>query len=166
MRPTRRSPGGGPSSRLPAPVRRQRGPQAQRLQPVYAYDDLDHRSFRDFLNLPEMRATVDAHFSALEKSDALDGMDSFYQRAYAMISSDKARAAFSIKDEPDKLREDYGLNEAGQRMLLARRLVEAGVRFVSLTYGGWDHHDNIKTNIENQLPPFDQAFLCPTTMSS
>ncbi len=111
-----------------------------------------------FADRREMRAAVDAHFSALEKSDALDGMDSFYQRAYAMISSDKARAAFAIKDEPEKLREEYGINAAGQRMLLARRLVEAGVRFVSLTYGGWDHHDNIKSAINNQMPSFDQAF--------
>ncbi|HAM70385.1 MAG TPA: DUF1501 domain-containing protein [Verrucomicrobiales bacterium] len=111
-----------------------------------------------FASRKEMRAVVDAHFSALEKSDLLDGMDSFYQRAYSMVSSEKARAAFAIKDEPDKLRDDYGRNEAGQRMLLARRLVEAGVRFVSLTYGGWDHHDNIKNGITGQLPKFDQAF--------
>lgn len=111
-----------------------------------------------FAQRREMRAAVDAHFSSLEKSDALDGMDSFYQRAYAMISSEKARAAFSIKDEPDKLREEYGMNAAGQRMLMARRLVEAGVRFVSLTYGGWDHHDNIRNAITGQLPRFDQAF--------
>lgn len=105
-----------------------------------------------------MRAVVDDHFSKLEKSDALDGMDSFYQRAYAMVSSDKARAAFSIADEPEKLRNDYGQNDAGQRMLLARRLVESGVRFVSLTYGGWDHHDNIKNAFGTQMPKFDQAF--------
>jgi hypothetical protein len=111
-----------------------------------------------FAERREMRAVVDAHFSALEKSDALDGMDSFYQRAYAMISSDKARAAFDIKQEPQKLREEYGLNQAGQRMLLARRLVEAGVRFVSLTYGGWDHHDNIKRANERNMPDFDRAF--------
>ncbi|HXG48990.1 MAG TPA: DUF1501 domain-containing protein [Methylomirabilota bacterium] len=106
----------------------------------------------------EMRAAVDAHFSALEKSDALDGMDAFYQRAYAMISSEKARAAFSLNDEPEKVREEYGANQAGLRMLLARRLVEAGVRFVSLTYGGWDHHDNIKNGMNSQLPRFDRAF--------
>lgn len=111
-----------------------------------------------FATRREMRAVVDAHFSALEKSDALDGMDAFYQRAYSMISSDKARAAFAIGDEPEKLREEYGKNQAGQRMLLARRLVEAGVRFVSLTYGGWDHHDNIKNAMNSQLPRFDQAF--------
>jgi uncharacterized protein (DUF1501 family) len=105
-----------------------------------------------------MRAAVDAHFSSLEKSDALEGMDSFYQRAYAMISSEKARAAFAISDEPDKLRDEYGRNTAGQRMILARRLVESGVRFVSLTYGGWDHHDNIKNAITGQMPNFDQAF--------
>jgi hypothetical protein len=111
-----------------------------------------------FAERREMRAVVDAHFSALEKSDALEGMDSFYDRAYAMISSDKARAAFSMKDEPDKLKDEYGRNAAGQRMLLARRLVEAGVRFVSLTYGGWDHHDNIKNAMNGQMPNFDQAF--------
>jgi hypothetical protein len=106
----------------------------------------------------EMRAVVDAHFSTLEKSDALAGMDSFYERAYAMMSSDKAREAFDLKKEPDNLRDDYGRNGAGQRLLLARRLVEAGVRFVSLTYGGWDHHDNIRNGVSNQMPQFDQAF--------
>jgi hypothetical protein len=111
-----------------------------------------------FTERRQMRAVVDAHFSALEKSDALAGMDSFYERAYAMMSSDKARAAFDLKAEPDKMRDEYGRNAAGQRMLLARRLVEAGVRFVSLTYGGWDHHDNIRNGVTNQMPAFDQAF--------
>ena len=111
-----------------------------------------------FAERRQMRTVVDEHFSALEKSDALDGMDSFYQRAYAMISSDKARAAFDLGKETAALRDDYGRNAAGQRMLLARRLVESGVRFVSLTYGGWDHHDNIKNGVANQMPAFDQAF--------
>jgi uncharacterized protein (DUF1501 family) len=85
-------------------------------------------------------------------------MDTFYERAYAMMSSDKARAAFDLKQEPAKLRDDYGRNPAGQRMLLARRLVEGGVRFVSLTYGSWDHHDNIRSGVANQMPAFDKAF--------
>jgi hypothetical protein len=105
-----------------------------------------------------MREVVDAHFSKVEKADVLDGMDSFYQRAYSMISSEKARAAFDIEAEKSELRDQYGRNSAGQRMILARRLVEAGVRFVSLTYGGWDHHDNIRNANNNQMPPFDQAF--------
>lgn len=111
-----------------------------------------------FAERREMRAVVDSHFSAMEKSDALDGMDSFYQRAYAMLSSTSARAAFDLKQEPEKLRNEYGRNAAGQRMLLARRLVEAGTRFVTMTYGGWDHHDNIRNGISNQLPAFDQAY--------
>jgi len=111
-----------------------------------------------FTSRREMRAVVDAHFSSLEKSDALDGMDSFYERAYSLISSDKARAAFAIKDEPDKVRDSYGRNAAGQRMLLARRLVESGVRFVTLTYGSWDHHDNIKGANASQMPNFDKAY--------
>ncbi len=111
-----------------------------------------------FAERREMREVVEAHFSSMEKSDALDGMDSFYQRAYAMISSDKARAAFDLGQEQAAVRDEYGRNAAGQRMLLARRLVESGVRFVSMTYGGWDHHDNIKNGVSNQMPSFDQAY--------
>ena len=101
---------------------------------------------------------VNDHFVTKEKADSLDAVDSFYQRAYAMVSSEKAREAFNINAEPDKLRDEYGRNTAGARMLLARRLVEGGVRFVTLTYGGWDMHDNIQNSINSQLPPFDQAF--------
>ena len=111
-----------------------------------------------FAKRRSMRSIVDSHFSALEKSDALDGMDSFYQRAYAMISSPEARDAFDINKEPAKLRDEYGRNTAGGRFLLARRLVEAGVRMVSTTYGGWDHHQNIAAANNSQMPPFDQAF--------
>ena len=56
------------------------------------------------------------------------------------------------------MKERYGKNTAGQRMLLSRRLVEAGVRFVSLTYGGWDMHQNIEAGFERQGPELDQAF--------
>jgi Protein of unknown function (DUF1501) len=101
---------------------------------------------------------VNDHFRKIEKSDALDAVDTNYQRAYAMISSQKAREAFDIGKEPKAIRDEYGRNEAGARMLLARRLVEAGVRFVTLTYAGWDHHDNIAPNMRNQLRVFDQAF--------
>ena len=101
---------------------------------------------------------VDEHFKAAEKSDAITAMDSFYQSAYGLISSQKAREAFDISKETDKLRDEYGRNSAGQRFLLARRLVEAGVRMVSVNYGGWDHHSNIKDAFTGQAPNFDQAF--------
>ncbi len=103
-------------------------------------------------------STVDEHFRTLEKSDSLDAMDSFYQAAYSLVSSQSAREAFNLADEPEKFRKAYGENEAGQRMLMARRLVEAGVRFVSMTYGGWDMHAKIQDGITRSLPPFDQAY--------
>ncbi|MCS6977472.1 MAG: DUF1501 domain-containing protein [Gemmatales bacterium] len=105
-----------------------------------------------------MLEAVNEHFAKKEKSDNVAAMDTFYERAYSLISSQKAREAFDINAEPAALRDEYGRNAAGQRMLLARRLVEAGVRFVSLTYGGWDMHTSIKDGMSGQLPAFDQAF--------
>jgi hypothetical protein len=125
-------------------------------------------SVRD-LNLPKgideqrfsrrrtMLETVDDHFRSLEESDALDAMDSFYQRAYSLISSKEAREAFDVAAEPDAIKLEYGKNSAGMRMLMCRRLVEAGVRFVSMTYGSWDHHTNLAGAFKRQIPPFDQA---------
>lgn len=114
--------------------------------------------FDRFGKRQRMLDIVNNHFNETEKSDSLDAVDSFYQRAYAMISSEKAREAFDISKEPDALRDEYGRNQAGARMLLARRLVEAGVRFVTMTYGGWDMHDNIDGGIRRLLPPFDQGY--------
>ncbi|MBX3422102.1 MAG: DUF1501 domain-containing protein [Pirellulaceae bacterium] len=102
-------------------------------------------------------STVNDYFAARHNSDAVGAMDSFYERAYGLINSPAARQAFDISQEPQELRDAYGQNQAGQRLLLARRLVEAGARFVSLTYGGWDLHDNITPNTRNLMPPLDQG---------
>ncbi len=101
---------------------------------------------------------VNDHFRQREQSDALDAMDSFYQKAYSLVSSKEAREAFDINKEPGKIRNRYGRHEFGARMLIARRLVESGVRFVSLTCGGWDHHDKIEQAMNKNVPRFDQAF--------
>ncbi len=101
---------------------------------------------------------VNGHFREKEKSDSLDSLDTFYNRAYSLISSKEAREAFDIEKEDPKIRDKYGRNTAGARMLLARRLVESGVRFVTMTYGGWDHHDSIDRNMKAQVPSFDQAY--------
>ena len=111
-----------------------------------------------FASRRQMMDAVNDHFARKEKSDNLDAMDTFYQRAYGLISSEKARDAFDINKEDAKLRDAYGRNAAGQRLLLARRLVEAGVRFVTLTYGGWDLHNGIVQGTKSQLPQLDQAF--------
>jgi len=101
---------------------------------------------------------VNHYFAQRDASDAVQAMDSFYQRAYSMISSPHAREAFDLEKEDGKLRDAYGRNQAGQRMLMARRLVEAGVRLVTLTYGGWDMHANITDGMNRTMPAFDQAF--------
>ena len=100
---------------------------------------------------------VNEHFHAKEQADGIDAMDTFYERAYGLISSQSAREAFDIEKEDGKLRDAYGRNQAGQRMLLARRLVESGVRLVNLTYGSWDHHTGVADAMRGQMPAFDQA---------
>ena len=117
--------------------------------------DVDNKRFT---SRRSMLDAVNNHFVSKEKADGLEAMDTFYQRAYGLISSQKAREAFNINAEPAKLRDEYGRHAAGQRMLLARRLVGAGVRLVSLTYGGWDMHNNIKASMADQAPAFDQGF--------
>lgn len=101
---------------------------------------------------------VNDHFVSKEKADSLDAVDTFYKRAYGMVSSQEARDAFNINAEPDAIRDEYGRNTAGARMLLARRLVEAGSRFITMTYGGWDMHGNIHNSMNSQMPAFDQGF--------
>ena len=68
-----------------------------------------------------------------------------------------AGGAFAIDREPDSLRDRYGRGTAGQSMLLARRLVEAGTRFVTVSHAGWDHHANLHDALDQKLPEFDRA---------
>ena len=90
------------------------------------------------------------------KSQALEGMDRFYQQAYDILQSKAARDAFDIQSEDTKVRERYGRTPFGQSCLLARRLVEVGVRCVSIDFGSWDTHRQNFTNLkDNMLPPFD-----------
>lgn len=101
--------------------------------------------------------SVNQYFASRHNADTVGAMDTFYERAYSLISSEKARAAFNIDAEDAKMRDRYGRNQAGQRLLLARRMVEAGARFVTLTYGGWDMHAQITQSFRNAIPPLDQA---------
>lgn len=101
---------------------------------------------------------VNDYFLKKDKSDSVQAMNTFYDRAYSLVSSKEAREAFNINAEPANVRDEYGRNEAGQRMLMAKRLVAAGVRFVTLTYGGWDMHNQITSSMRRQLPVFDQAY--------
>src|SRR5260370_18749379 len=83
---------------------------------------------------------MDAKFKALDANADFDAMDSFYQRAYDLMRSPAAKKAFDIQSEPAELRERYGRTPVGQGCLLARRLVEAAVRFVTVAKA-WLNYD-------------------------
>src|SRR5438045_2307154 len=74
-------------------------------------------------------------------------LDQHYQQGYDLVTSPQAQAAFDIHREPAHVRDRYGRTPFGQRALLARRLVEAGVPFVTLYEGGWDHHTNLFSSL-------------------
>ena len=111
-----------------------------------------------FATRRSLKEVVDAHHAHLARSGAIQPMGKFYQNAYSMISSPAAREAFDLKAESPAIRDHYGQNLAGQGLLMARRLVTAGVRFVTVSYGSWDHHQNLKKGVAEQLPQFDQAY--------
>ncbi|WP_395140669.1 DUF1501 domain-containing protein [Armatimonas sp.] len=106
-----------------------------------------------------LRESVDSAFSRFEKgSDRAKAVNSFYNRAYGLLSSAEARASFDVSKEPAKVRDAYGRTQLGQSLLLARRLVEGGVRFVTVSSGGWDTHNNAFNNLSrNLLPTFDKG---------
>ncbi|WP_395732518.1 DUF1501 domain-containing protein [Prosthecobacter sp.] len=90
--------------------------------------------------------------------DPAVSFDTFYGQAVDLIASKPAQEAFDISLEDEKTRDLYGRNDVGQRMLLARRLVEVGVPFVTVNYGGWDHHrDLFKTCKGEFMNKFDQG---------
>lgn len=101
---------------------------------------------------------VDGDFKNQNKADIVKAMDSFYNKAFNLMDSPKAQQAFDLNKEDNKTRDKYGRHQAGQRFLMARRLVEAGSRYVTVTAGGWDHHDNIRNGIQSNLIPLDQAY--------
>lgn len=128
--------------------------------PNFKVRDLDLAQGVDMDRFTRRKAALEAinsRFGTLVSADSVKAMDTFYERAYSLLDSPEARAAFDISKEEDAMRDRYGRHEAGQRLLMARRLVEAGVRLVTLTYGGWDHHQNITANVRGQMPPLDQA---------
>jgi hypothetical protein len=90
--------------------------------------------------------------------DALQAIDGYYENAFSMITAPETQTAFDLEQEKDELRDAYGRTTLGQSCLLARRLIEAGTRFVTVTSGGWDTHSNNFTGLKRLLPPLDQAF--------
>jgi uncharacterized protein (DUF1501 family) len=107
-----------------------------------------------------MLSDLEQYQKSIENSaQPVKARDIFYEKAHGLITSPAAKKAFDIAAEPDKLRERYGRTPFGQSCLVARRLIEAGVQFVTVTDGGWDTHvNNFKSLKERNLPRLDAGF--------
>lgn len=106
----------------------------------------------------ELLGELDGAFQERAKADALRATDAFYEQAYALIESKQARGAFDLEKVPAALRNRYGRHNIGQRLLMARRLVEAGVRYVTVVDGGYDHHNNLANGLRGRMTPLDQGY--------
>ncbi len=116
-------------------------------------NDLRFQSRRDLRQLTDRLP----RFEDPATADPVSAVDQYYEQGYELITTPAAQKAFDIDSEPDALREAYGRNSFGQRALLARRLVEAGVPFVTINDGGWDHHSNLFDALRKRLPTWDQT---------
>ncbi len=111
----------------------------------------------DVTRRKELLDDLDGHFRELDgASDVLDGLDRFSARAHDIIRSPRARKVFDISQEPTSVADQFGDDPFGQSCLLAVRLVESGVRFVTVELGGWDTHaDNFERLKTTLLPKLD-----------
>jgi uncharacterized protein (DUF1501 family) len=120
-----------------------------RLANGLTVESLDDRR-RLVSTFDEVRRTADL-------ANSYDAMDRFQREAFEMVTGPAARRAFDLGAEDLRLRDRYGRNSFGQCTLLARRLVEAGATFVTVHFGGWDHHWNLQAGMEHNLPIVDAA---------
>ncbi|QDU94614.1 DUF1501 domain-containing protein [Lignipirellula cremea] len=143
-----------------------------RFAPFVVADDPNSTSFRvrdvslplgledgRFQQRRELRGQIDRmqRINDPSAADPVAAGDQFYQQSYDLVTSAEAQAAFDISRESDAVRDQYGRNSFGQRALLARRLVEAGVPFITLYDGGWDHHVDIFNTCNKVLPTLDRT---------
>ncbi len=131
-----------------------------RVEGVSLPDGFTHAELSDRARL---RSRVDARFKALDRADAAASLDRFHQEALDILRSDRTQKAFDLSQEKDAVRDRYGRGrfgrgDFGQSVLAARRLIEAGARFVTVGLGGWDTHAGNFAALRGQLlPQLDQA---------
>jgi hypothetical protein len=124
-------------------------------------------SYERLMHRREIQKLVDSQSRALEYSASAQGLNSYYEKALTMLNSAKLREAFNLSAEPAQWRDRYGRTTYGQGCLLARRLVEAGTKFVTVYFsnsiggnkGGWDTHGNNGS----KMFPVIQDFHLPVT---
>lgn len=112
-----------------------------------------------FAKRNELLGKLDRGLDEFKSSSKLvDGLDRFGQQAFDLISSPRAREAFDVSREDTNVAEPFGTTKFGQSCLLATRLIEAGVKFATVSFGGWDTHSgNFKKCKESLLPELDQG---------
>lgn len=140
--------------------------------PLFIEQHANSTSFEPFPTVQEesrlparrnLLSTFDLFSRHLHQRKVVSLMDHHYDRALDLLTSQKARHAFNLTQEPESLREQYGRTPFGQGCLLARRLIESGVRLVTVNWerddAYWDTHSNNFSQLKNQLlPNFDQGF--------
>ncbi|MSU80573.1 MAG: DUF1501 domain-containing protein [Gemmataceae bacterium] len=129
---------------------------AFRVRDLSIADEGDRRRLeRRYSMLQEM----DRYQRDMEANQAVQARDAFYERAHTLITSPTAKRAFDLGLESDRILDQYGRNSLGQSCLLARRLIESGVQFVTVTDGGWDTHvNNFRSLKDRLLPRLDRAY--------
>jgi len=126
--------------------------------------DLDLPLGVDWARMDRRRSLLhlaDEKFRQYDSQNLIENMNSYYQTAFGLMQSPRAKKAFLIGEESEKLRDSYGRTSLGQGALLARRLVQGGVRYVTISRGfnTWDHHANIFPQLTDTfLPELDNAF--------
>lgn len=132
----------------------------------------EHVSMDHFDRRQTARQIIEERVRRLETNpDMLETMDDLYKQAYSLLTSSSAQAAFSLEGVSDETKQLYGSDVVGlkgpdrkfhpkglaERLIVARQLVESGVRFVTVNYGNWDCHIDVKENSLDQMPALDAA---------
>src|SRR4029079_14954131 len=125
-----------------------------RVQDVAPSENLSAQSSQRRQSLLQ---AMDGLARQIQGNDQIQTYGEFQQRAANLLLSPEARGAFAIEQEPSALRDRYGRSTFGQSCLLGRRLVERGVRFTTINFGGWDHHANIYPSLRTKLPELDHG---------
>ena len=127
-----------------------------RVRDVAIPGGLTDGQFRSKTNVRSMLDRM-KRFNDRAYGDPAIAIDEYYEQGLNLVLSSEAQQAFDISQETAEVRDRYYRNSFGQRCLLARRLVEAGVPFVTVYDGGWDHHRDLWTSLKGRLPSWDQS---------
>jgi hypothetical protein len=104
-----------------------------------------------------LRRSLDTFRRDADANGSFDALDGFEKQAFELVTSRAVADAFNLSGESESMRDRYGRNTWGQSTLLARRMVEAGVSFVTVNMGGWDQHGDLKAKMDLYLPRVDSA---------